>query len=99
MLNINRDVNLSREFHPTIFFDYLQMIIDQSSFEKYHLSDDEKKQTMQSYVSMNIKANDYFLKEDQVCNYFGVVIKGLLRSYFVDDFANEITTDFYPYGL
>jgi CRP-like cAMP-binding protein len=74
------------------------MKLDKSSIDKYNLTEEEIKLTMSSYVPQNIKANDFFLKEGEVCNYIGFVTKGLLRSYFYDDYANEITTDFFPEG-
>lgn len=74
------------------------MQLDKNSLNKYNLSEAELHQTMSSYAPMSVKANDYFLKEGQICNYIGFVTKGLLRSYFFDDHANEITTEFYPEG-
>jgi CRP-like cAMP-binding protein len=47
---------------------------------------------------MKFGANEYFLEEGEVCNYIGFVTKGLFRSFFYDDDANEITTDFFPEG-
>jgi CRP-like cAMP-binding protein len=74
------------------------MKLDKNSLDKYNLSQDELKQTMMSYAPMSIKANEYFLKEGQMCNHIGFVTKGLLRTFFYDDFANEVTTEFYPEG-
>lgn len=74
------------------------MKIDQNSFKKYNMSEEEQMQTMMSYVPMSVKANDFFLKEGQICQHIGFVTKGLLRSFFYDDYANEITTEFYPEG-
>ncbi|MBN2350696.1 MAG: Crp/Fnr family transcriptional regulator [Bacteroidales bacterium] len=66
------------------------------SIDKYNLTEEEMKLTLGSYVPKTIKANDFFLKEGEICNYIGYVTKGLLRSYFYDDQANEITTSFFP---
>ncbi len=74
------------------------MKLDENSIKKYNLTEDEISLTMNGYVPKSIKANDYFLKENEICNYIGFVTKGLFRSFFYDDFANEITTDFFPEG-
>ena len=74
------------------------MDISEWSIDKYNLTEEELKLTLGSYVSKTIKANEFFLKEGEICNYIGYVTKGLLRSYFYDDQANEITTNFFPEG-
>lgn len=74
------------------------MNITNWNIEKYGLTEEEIKYTMNSYVSQTIKANNFFIKEGEICNYIGYVTKGLLRSYFYDDQANEITTNFFPEG-
>lgn len=74
------------------------MQLDKHSLDKYKLTEEEIKLTMSSYVPQTIKAHEFFLKEGQVCNYIGFVTKGLLRAFVFDDFANEITTEFYPEG-
>jgi CRP-like cAMP-binding protein len=75
-----------------------KMQLDKTSLDKYNLTDEELKLTKSSYVPQTIKANDFFLKERQICNYIGFVTKGLLRAFIYDDYANEITTEFYPEG-
>ncbi|MBS3772078.1 MAG: Crp/Fnr family transcriptional regulator [Bacteroidales bacterium] len=72
------------------------MKIDDNIAKKYNLTEEEIALTMSGYVPLTIKANDFFLKEGQVCNYIGFVKKGLLRSFIYDDYANEITSDFFP---
>jgi CRP/FNR family transcriptional regulator, anaerobic regulatory protein len=74
------------------------MKLDKDSLNNYKLTEQELKLTMSSYVPQSLKANEFFLKEGKVCNYIGFVTKGILRAYIFDDFANEITTDFYPEG-
>lgn len=66
--------------------------------DKYNLTEEEIKLTLSSYVPKTIPANEFFLKEGEICSYIGYVTKGLLRSYFYDDQANEITTNFFPEG-
>ena len=74
------------------------MKLDKDSLNKYKLTEDEFKLTKSSYFSQTLKANEFFLQEGEVCNYIGFVTKGILRAYIFDDFANEITTEFYPEG-
>ncbi|MFQ3579317.1 MAG: Crp/Fnr family transcriptional regulator [Bacteroidales bacterium] len=74
------------------------MKLDKDSLNKYQLTEEELKLTLSSYVPQTLKANEFFLKEGEVCNYIGFVTKGILRAYIFDDFANEITTEFYPEG-
>lgn len=74
------------------------MKLNEFSLEQYNLTEAEMHETMSSYRPMALNANDYFLKEGQVCTHIGFVTKGLLRAYFFDDQANEITTAFYPEG-
>ncbi len=74
------------------------MRLDENSIKKYNLTEEEIQLTMSGYIPMSVKANEYFLEEGRVCNYIGFVTKGLFRSYFYDDNANEITTDFFPEG-
>jgi CRP-like cAMP-binding protein len=74
------------------------MNIGKWTIEKYNLTEEEIKLTLSGYVSKTIKANEFFLKEGEICNYIGYVTKGLLRSYFYDDQANEITTNFFHEG-
>ena len=74
------------------------MQIDQSIAQKYNLTEKEIQLTMSAYVPMNVKANQFFLQEGKICHYIGYVTKGLFRSFFYDDFANEITSEFFPEG-
>jgi len=72
------------------------MQLDENSIKRYNLSEEDIKITMSGYQPKAIPANQYFLKEGEICGYIGFVKKGLLRAYFYDDKANEITTQFYP---
>ena len=72
------------------------MKIDNNIAKKYNLTDEEISLTMSGYEPLTVDANDFFLKEGEICNYIGFVIKGLLRSFIYDDYANEITSDFFP---
>ena len=74
------------------------MQLDKNSLDKYHLTEEELQLTMSGYKPQSLKANVFFLKEGQIGNYIGLVKDRLLRAYIFDDYANEITTKFYPEG-
>ena len=74
------------------------MQIDKNSSGIFNLTEQEKMLTMSKYTPLHVKSNDFFLKAGQVSNHIGFVTQGLLRSYFYDDNANEITTAFFPEG-
>lgn len=74
------------------------MKLNKDSLNKYNLTAEELAFTMGSYTPQIIRVNEFFLKEGTICNYIGFVTKGILRAYFFDDFANEITTEFYTEG-
>jgi CRP-like cAMP-binding protein len=74
------------------------MQLDKNSLDRYNLKDEDLQLTMGYYKPLHIPANGYFLEEGCICNHIGFVTKGLLRSYFYDDRANEITTAFFPEG-
>ena len=71
------------------------MNIGKWSIDKYNFTEEEIKLTLSHFVPRQMKANEYFLKEGEIANFIGYVEKGLLRSYFYDDQANEITTSFF----
>jgi CRP-like cAMP-binding protein len=77
---------------------YIEMRLDENTTKKYNLTEEQVALTMSGYVPMRVKANHFFLKEGEVSKYIAYVVKGLLRSYFYDDRANEITSEFHPEG-
>lgn len=74
------------------------MNIGKWTIEKYNFTEEEIKLTLSRFVPEMVNGNKFFLKAGEVSNYIGYVTKGLLRSYFYDDQANEITTNFFPEG-
>ena len=75
-----------------------KMQINKNTNDYFKLTEEEKMLTMSKYTPLQIKSNDFFLKIGQTSNHIGFVTKGLFRSYFYDDKANEITTAFFPEG-
>lgn len=74
------------------------MNIGKWTIEKYNFTEEEIKLTLSRFVPKMVNGNEFFLKAGEVSNYIGYVTKGLLRSYFYDDQANEITTNFFSEG-
>jgi CRP-like cAMP-binding protein len=72
------------------------MRIDKNVAQKYNLTEEDIALTMAAYQPLSLEANGYFLKEGEVCNHIGFVVKGLLRSFFYDDNGSEITSNFFP---
>ncbi|RKE47001.1 Crp/Fnr family transcriptional regulator [Sphingobacterium detergens] len=44
---------------------------------------------------IQVKKNDFFVKEDEICNYIGIVQSGTLYGYFEDADANFIVSELY----
>lgn len=74
------------------------MTLTEGILKKYRLTEDEIELTKSSYMPMSVKANGYFLEAGKLSDHIGYVTKGLFRSFFYDDFANEIVTDFFAEG-
>lgn len=72
------------------------MRITQDLAKHYGLTEAELHETMCSYVSEDLDANQFFLRQGDVSDRIAFVRSGLLRAFFYDDYANEITTQFYP---
>lgn len=78
--------------------DKIQMKIDKKIAQYYGLSEADLDITMKSYVQENFAAKSYFLGEGKIADKIGYVKSGIFRSFFFDNDANEITTQFYPEG-
>lgn len=74
------------------------MDVKNNMFQFYGLTKSEQKIAMNSFTPLNISAKQFFLKEGGISDKIGFVKSGLLRAYFYDDNAEEITTNFYPAG-
>jgi len=64
----------------------------------YGLTEKDLEHTLKSYVPEKVKANHFFLKEGSISDKIGFVKNGILRAFIYNDFANEITTQFFPSG-
>jgi CRP-like cAMP-binding protein len=71
-------------------FDRLKLNIDPI----VSLTEEEWQHFCGFFEFIELKKNDYFLKEGQVCNYVGFVNKGALVYFKILDSGTEVTTDF-----
>ncbi|MBE9462886.1 Crp/Fnr family transcriptional regulator [Dyadobacter subterraneus] len=56
---------------------------------KVSLTDEEKETIETFFISKKLRKRQYLLQEGEVCKYLSFVVKGLLRSYNVDDKGDE----------
>ena len=61
-------------------------------------TDNEWNLTEIKFKIENFKKNEVFLKEGKVSNKIGFVVKGILRTYKIDESGEEITTNFNTTG-
>lgn len=64
-----------------ILFSHIQNKVD--------LSDEEKTELKSFFISKKLRKKQYLLQEGEICKHISFVSKGLLKSYFVDEKANE----------
>jgi CRP-like cAMP-binding protein len=64
----------------------------------YHLSGQDLQETMQRFVPERLPSRTHFLEKGNTADRIGYLVSGLLRSYFYDDQANDITTHFFKPG-
>lgn len=71
------------------------MEINENMFRHYGLTESDMNHTMRSFYPENVMVNSYFLKQGNISDKIGFVKTGVLRAFFYDDEANEVTTQFY----
>lgn len=74
------------------------MEADENLIRQYGLTESDWDITMRSFVPESIIANGSFLKMGSISDKIAFVKSGVLRAYFYDDEANEVTTQFYQPG-
>jgi len=57
--------------------------------EKVSLTDEEKDTIKTFFIAKKLRKRQYLLQEGDVCKYFSFVVKGVLRSYNVDEKGDE----------
>jgi len=58
------------------------------------LTDEEIATFSDAFVSKKLSKNDFFLKEEEICDFIGFVNFGVLVYFKTNDKGDEITTDF-----
>ena len=66
--------------------------------EQYQMTDSEWEYTINCFYPDTIKAKSFFIKSGIVADRIAFLKKGLMRSFFVNDKANEVTTHFFQPG-
>lgn len=62
------------------------------------VTDDEFSGFASRLTCKELKKKDFFLQSDKVQKAIGFIVKGLVRSFFIDPDGNEITVGFYSEG-
>ncbi len=63
--------------------------------EHYKMSDSEWEYSINCFTVEQIQAKSFFLKQGEISDKLGALEKGLLRTFYINDNATEITTHFY----
>ncbi|HBH05767.1 MAG TPA: Crp/Fnr family transcriptional regulator [Flavobacteriales bacterium] len=58
------------------------------------ISDEEYSDTMSFFSERALKKGDFFVEQDKVCRHIGFILKGTLRTYYINEKAEEITSCF-----
>ncbi|KAA3636750.1 MAG: Crp/Fnr family transcriptional regulator [Bacteroidetes bacterium] len=74
------------------------MEIKENMIESYGLSEQELAFTTSSFRPESLARKQFFLKVGQTSDKIAYVLKGMLRSYLLDEDENQITTQFFPAG-
>lgn len=67
-------------------------------FKAKDFSNEELDAVIPKFKQVNFKKNDYLLNEGKTENHYWFVESGFVRSYVVDTFGNDISTNFYSIG-
>lgn len=58
------------------------------------ITDNEFGNTLSYFSEQNVQKGDFFVKQDKVCRHIAFILKGTLRTYYINDKAEEITSCF-----
>ena len=59
------------------------------------ITDIEFADTISYFTEQNLKKGDFFVKQDKVCRHIAFIVKGTLRTYYINDKAEETTSCFW----
>lgn len=63
--------------------------------ERFGFSFDDAQTSARYFIPTPYKNKQYFLKQGEIAQHLGIVVEGLMRTYFINDEADEITTAFH----
>ena len=58
------------------------------------ITDNEFADTMAYFSEQNLKKGDFFVKQDKVCQHIAFILKGTLRTYYINNKAEETISCF-----
>ena len=58
------------------------------------ITDKEFADTIGYFAQQNLKKNDFFVKQNKVCQHIAFILKGTLRTFYINNKADEITSCF-----
>lgn len=61
---------------------------------KAPISDNEYAQTVAFFTEQNLKKGDFFITQGKICIQIAFIIQGTLRTYYINERAEEITSCF-----
>lgn len=65
-------------------------------FNQNGISPEDLQKVIGAFERMEVKKNDFLIREGQTIHEYYLVESGLIRSYAIDTEGNDITTGFYP---
>jgi CRP-like cAMP-binding protein len=58
------------------------------------ISDQEFEEIKSYFTEQHLQKGDFFVKQDKICRHIAFIVKGTLRTYYLNDKAEEITSCF-----
>ncbi len=58
------------------------------------ITDKEFDDTISYFTTLNLKKDDFFVRQNKVCTQIGFILKGSLRNFYINDKGEEITSCF-----
>ncbi len=58
------------------------------------ITDNEFADTVSFFTKLNLQKGDFFVKQDKVCQHIAFILKGTLRTFYINNKAEETTSCF-----
>ena len=58
------------------------------------ITDEEFVGTISYFMEKKLKKGDFFVQQDKICKHIAFIVKGTLRTYYINEKAEEITSCF-----